>query len=121
VKSDMSDPLKDKAFSFALRIVKLSQFLHDEKREFVLSRKVLDSGVNISLFIEEARQGETRADFLQKYSLANKEAFKTNLLLRLLVGGELINENQGRSLLDDCEELQKMLISAIKTTRNIPD
>ena len=121
MKSDMSDPMKDKAFGFALRIVKLSRFLHDEKREFVLSRKVLDSGVNISLFIEEARQGENRADFVQKYSVANKEAFKTNLLLRLLHGGELISESQARSLLDDCEELQKMLISAIKTTRNIPD
>jgi four helix bundle protein len=113
----MADPLKEKGFAFSVRIMKLSQYLHQEKKEYVLSRKVLDSGVNISLCIEEARQGETRQDFLQKYSLANKEAFKTNLLLRLLQAGDWVNSKQCESLLSDCEELQKMLISAIKTTR----
>ena len=112
----MSDPLKEKAFAFALRIVKLAEYLH-EKKEFSLSKKVLDSGVNIGLFIEEARQGEDRADFRQKYSLANKEAFKTNYLLRLIFGGGFIPDKQFTSFLADCEELQKMLISALKTTR----
>lgn len=113
----MSDPLKEKAFAFALRIVRLAEHLQKEKKEFTLSRKVLDSGVNIGLFIEEARQGEDRADFRQKYSLANKEAFKTNYLLRLIFGGGFIPDKQFTSFLADCEELQKMLISALKTTR----
>ena len=113
----MSDPIKDKAFSFALRIVKLSDHLQKEHREFTLSRKVLDSGVNIGLFIEDARQGEDRSEFQQKYSIANKEAFKTNYLLRLIEGGGFINGGTSRSLIGDCEELQRMLISAIKTTR----
>ena|SRR5687768_8394989 len=113
----MSDPLREKAFAFALRIVKLSEFLQNEKREFTLSKKILDSGVNVGLFIEEARQGEDRIDFRQKYSLANKEAFKTNYLIRILEGGVFITNEAARSLLDDCEELQKMLISAIKTIK----
>ncbi len=113
----MADPLRDKSYAFALRIVKLSEYLHHEKKEFILSRKILDSGVNISLFIEEGRQGESRIDFQQKYSIANKEAFKTNLLLRLLRDGEFVSDAQAQSLIDDCEELQKMLISAIKTVR----
>ena len=117
MKSDMSDPLRDKAFTFALRIIKLSEFLHNEKKEFVLSKKILDSGVNVALFIEEARQGENRTEFLQKYSVANKEAFKSNLLLRLLHGSDFINEAHAKSILADCEELQKMLVSAVKTTR----
>lgn len=83
----------------------------------MLSRKILDSGVNISLFIEEARQGENRAEFQQKYSIANKEAFKTNLLLRILRDTGFIGEALANSLLTDCEELQKMLISALKTVR----
>jgi four helix bundle protein len=110
----MSDPLRDKSFLFALRIVKLSEYLQNEKREFTVSKKTLDSGVNIGLFIEEARQGEDRIDFRQKYSLANKEAFKTNYLIRILEGGELITSEASKSLLNHCEELQKMLISAIK-------
>lgn len=113
----MSDPLKEKAFAFALRIVKLSEFLQKERREFSLSKKVLDSGVNIGLFIEEARQGDDRNEFRLKYSIANKDAFKTNYLLQLIHGGGFITDEQSRSLLDDCEELQKMLISAIKKLR----
>jgi four helix bundle protein len=110
--------LLEKSYKFALRIVKLSQFLNDEKREFVLSKKILDSGTAIGVLIEEAQQGENRADFLQRYSVANKEAFKTNFWLRLLRDGGFLSEKQSQSLLDDCEELQKMLISAIKTTKS---
>lgn len=110
--------LLEKSYKFALRIVKLSQYLNDEKREFVLSKKILDSGTAIGVLIEEAQQGENRADFLQKYSIANKEAFKTNFWLRLLRDSRFLSEKQSQSLLDDCEELQKMLISAIKTTKS---
>ncbi|CAN5320794.1 four helix bundle protein [soil metagenome] len=110
--------LQEKSYKFALRIVKLSQYLNDEKHEFVLSKKILDSGTAIGVLVEEARQGENRSDFSQKLSIANKEAFKTNFWLRLLRDGEFLNETHAQSLLDDCEELQKMLISSLKTTRN---
>lgn len=101
-----------------MRILRLSEFLNNEKKEFVISRKILGSGANIGLLIEEGRQGENRADFVQKNSIANKEAFNTNLLLRLLRETGYITESQADSLLTDCEELQKMLISALKTARS---
>ncbi len=113
----MSDPLRDKSYTFALRIVRLSRFLQDEKKEYTLSRKILDSGVNIGLLVEEGKQGENRADFLQKFSVANKEAFRSHFLLRLLRDGDFLNDTQTRSLLSDCEELQKMLIATIKNVR----
>ena len=47
--------LQEKAYKFALRVVKLSEYLHNEKHEFVLSRKILDSGTNIALLIEEGK------------------------------------------------------------------
>ncbi len=71
----------------------------------------------MGLFIEEGKQGENRADFLQKYSLANKEAFKTHFILRLLRDGEYTTEALSASLLDDCAELQKMLVATLKTVR----
>lgn len=80
----MSDPLKEKSYAFARRIVKLCELLHKEKHEYVLSKKVLDSGVNVGLFIEEGKQGYDREDFRTKYAIANKEASKTSFLLRLL-------------------------------------
>lgn len=110
----MGDPLKEKSFAFALRITNLAEYMQKEKREFTLSRKILDSGVNIGLFIEEARQGDDRADFRQKYSLANKEAFKANFMLRLLNQSGFLTEEQFESIIFDCEELQKMLISSLK-------
>lgn len=113
----MGDILQEKSYKFALRIVKLGQFLNGERREFVLSKKVLDSGTNVGIFIEEGKQGENRADFVQKYSLANKEAFKAHFLLRLLRDSEFISEDQAESLLGDCEELQKLLIASLKTTK----
>ena len=88
------------------------------KAEYVLSRKILDSGTNIGIFIEEGKQGENRTDFLQKYSLANKEAFKTNFILRLLRDGNFIGEIQARSIISGCEELQKLLISSLKTAKS---
>lgn len=109
--------LQEKSYKFALRIVNLSEYLHEEKREFVLSKKILDSGTAIGVLVEEARQGENRADFLQKFSVANKEAFKTNFWLRLLRDSKFLSEQQAQSLLIDCEELQKMLISSLKTAR----
>ena len=110
--------LREKSYAFALRIVRLSQFLNDEKREFVLSKKVLDSGTAIGSLVEEARQGVNRADFGQRLAIAAKEDFKTNYWLRLLHDSLHITSEQADSLLFDCEELQKMLISSLKTTRN---
>ena len=110
--------LQDTAYKFALRIVKLSEYLNNEKREFVLARKVLDSGTNIAMFIEEARQSPEHSDFTSRYSLANKEGFKTNLWVRLLRDSDHINEKLAESLLADCVELQKMLISSLKTARS---
>ena len=109
--------LQEKSYKFALRIVKLSQYLNDEKHEYVLSKKILDSGTTIGVSIEEAKQGENKTDFLNKYSIANKEAFKTNFWLRLLRDGGFLSEKQSQSLLGDCEELQKMLISSLKTAK----
>jgi four helix bundle protein len=113
----MADPLREKAYAFALRIMSLCEYLHNEKHEYIVSRKFLDSALNVGLLLEEGKQAHDRADFLQKHSVATKEAFKCNFMLRLLRDKEYINAKLAASLLSDCEELQKMLISTVKTTR----
>lgn len=110
--------LQEKAYKFALRIVRLSEYLNNEKREFVFARKVLDSGTNVAMFIEEGRQSPDHSDFTSRYSLANKEAFKTNLWLRLLRDSDHVGEKLAESLLEDCVEIQKMLITSLKTARS---
>ncbi len=111
------DILQDKSYKFALRIVNLSEYLTADKKEYVLSKKILDPGTNIGLLIEEGKQGESRPDFIQKYSVANKEAFKSHFLLRLLRDSKFIKDSQADSLLSDCGELQGLLITSLRTAR----
>jgi len=113
-----SSILLEKSYAFALRVIKLSEYLTRERKEFVLSRKVLDSGTAIGALVEEARQGEDRAEFGQRLGLAAREAFKTNYWLRLLRDSDYVTDDQASSMLSDCEELQKMLIASRKTSRN---
>ena len=113
-----SSILLEKSYAFALRVIKLSEYLTRERKEFVLSRKVLDSGTAIGALVEEARQGEARAEFGQRLGLAAREAFKTNYWLRLLRDSDYVTDDQASSMLSDCEELQKMLIASRKTSRN---
>jgi four helix bundle protein len=111
------DILQEKAYAFALRIVKLCEYLNNEKKEFVLSKKLLDSGTNIGLFIEEGKQGENKPDFILKYSLANKDAFKSHFLLRLIRDSKYIGAKHAESFLHECGELQALLITSLRTAR----
>jgi len=99
--------LKTKSYKFALRMVKLFQYLSNDKKEFVLSKQVLRSGTSVGANIEEAYQGESKADFIHKLAIANKEAFETHYWLRLLRDSDLFESKIADSLLVDCDELQK--------------
>jgi four helix bundle protein len=96
--------LKDKSYDFALRAIKLSRFLTEEKREFVLSKQVLRSGTSIGANVEEAIQAQSKLDFIHKLSVSQKESFETHYWIRLLGDSQLINEKLAASLLDDCQQ-----------------
>ena len=110
--------LKNKGYSFAIRIVKLSQHLVTEHREFVLSRQVLKSGTAIGALIREAEFGQSRTDFRNKMSIALKEATETDYWLSLLHDTDYLNERLFFSLSRDCVELIKMLVATVKTTQS---
>ncbi|MDI6736869.1 MAG: four helix bundle protein, partial [bacterium] len=76
--------LKDKSYQFALEIIKLAQFLMSDKKEFVLSKQVLRSGTAIGALIREAEFGQSKSDFINKMSIALKEANETIYWLELL-------------------------------------
>lgn len=109
--------LKTKSYAFALRIVKLSRYLTTEKHDFVLSKQVLRPGTSIGANIEEANQAQSGKDFVHKLSIALKEATESNYWLRLLKDSDTLEPKLAASLLNDCEELQKMLTAAIKTSK----
>ncbi len=111
------NPLKDKSYQFAIRIVKLSQFLQQDKKEFVLSKQVLRSGTAVGVLFREAEYGQSRADFTNKMSISLKEANETEYWLSLLKDTDFINENQFVNLQSDCKELIAMLVSTVKTSK----
>ena len=110
--------LRTKAYDFAVRTVKLSRYLVEEKHENVLSKQVLRSGTSIGANVEEANHGQSRKDFVHKLSIALKEATETNYWLRLLRDSETLEKKIAESLINDCEEIQKILTASIKTTKN---
>lgn len=110
--------LKDKSYKFALRMIKLFQHLAKEKKEYVLSKQVLRSGTSVGANIAEAYQGESKADFIHKFAIANKEAFETHYWLRLLSDSELIAPKLANSLIADCSEIEAMLVASIKTAKS---
>lgn len=109
--------LKDKSYSFALRIVKLYKYIVSEKKEYVLSKQILRAGTSIGANVEEANHAQSKADFIHKLSISQKEAFETDYWLRLLRDSEYLTETQADSLLNDCRELQKLITASIKTAK----
>jgi four helix bundle protein len=106
----------DKSFAFAVRVVRLYKHLCDEKREFVLSKQLLRCGTSIGANISEAQQGQSKKDFLMKMNISLKECSETKYWLRLLTATDYLNENESRSIMFDCVELEKLLTSIVKTS-----
>ncbi len=109
--------LREKSYKFALRTVKLYQFLAKEKKEFVLSKQVLRSGTSIGANIEEANQAQSKPDFIHKLSISQNESFETNYWLRILLDSDFLPAKLAASLLEDCEEIQKLITTSIKTAK----
>jgi four helix bundle protein len=110
--------VKFKSYSFAIRIIKAYKFLNSEQKEFVLSKQMLCSGTAIGALIREAEHAESKADFIHKFSIALKEANETAYWLMLLHDTDYIDDKSFTSINVDCQELIKMLISIIKSSKN---
>ncbi len=109
--------IAEKSFRFAVRIVKLGQFLTNEKKEFILSRQIIKSGTSIGANIEEADGGQSKADFIAKCQISYKEAKETKYWIRLLEETGYINPPLSNSLLNDCQEIIRIIQSILKTTK----
>ena len=113
----MEQTVAQKSFSFAVRIVKLKKHLNTQKKEYVLSKQLLRAGTSIGANIAEAEQAQSKADFISKMNIALKEAVETNYWLRLLQASDYLTNTEFSSIHSDCRELEKMLTSIIKTTK----
>lgn len=107
----------DKSKAFALRIIRLYQYLKNEKSEYVLSKQLLRSGTSIGANVKEAIRGQSRADFYAKLNISLKEASETEYCLELLHESEYIEEKAFNSIYADCQELIKLLVAITKTQK----
>ncbi len=105
--------VKDKSFNFAIRIIKLYQFLTTKKKEYILAKQILRCGTSIGANIEEATGGVSKADFKNKLSIAYKEARETKYWLRLICATEYINKKMFDSIFNDCDEIIGILYTII--------
>ena len=111
------NPLLDKSLLFAARIVKLNKYLTKEKKETVIAKQIIRSATSIGANANEAIYGQSKADFIAKLQISLKETAETEYWLRLLILSEYITDKEGNSLLDDCLEIKRILISTLKTAK----
>ena len=108
-----------KSKAFALRIIKLYQFLTEIKHEFVISKQLLQSGTSIGANAREAERGQSKADFYAKFNIALKEADETAYWLELLHESNYLDETLFKSIYADCDELIRLLVSITKTQKRV--
>ena len=113
----MDNSIQEKSFRFAVRIVKLCRYLQNEKKEFILTKQLLRSGTSIGANVSESQQAQSRADFTSKLNIALKEAVETDYWLRLLYETGYLTKTQFVSIISDCDELEKLLVTIVKSTK----
>ena len=109
--------LLDKALKFAVRIVKLHNYLIKEKKETIISKQIVRSGTSIGANANEAVYGVSKADFIAKLQISLKETAETEYWLRLLMLSDYLTEQKGESLLNDCLEIKRILVSTLNTAK----
>jgi four helix bundle protein len=114
----MDNVIENKSFQFAIRIVRLYKFLCEEKKEYILSKQLLRAGTSIGANVTESQQAQSKPDFVSKISIALKEASETKYWIKLLGATEYLSENQTNSILDDCVEIEKILVTILKSAKN---
>ena len=114
----MAGVVYEKSYLFAVRVVNMYKFLCREHSEFVLSKQLLRSGTAIGALIREAKYAQSRADFINKNSIALKEANETDYWIDLLHDTGYLNQKMHEDIKKDINELISLLVSIVKSTKN---
>lgn len=114
---EKTNNLYDKAYAFAIKIIKVYQLLCKENKEMILSKQLMRAGTSIGANISEANGGISKADFSAKLSIAYKECLETKYWLSLLKDTNYLTEELFQNVYNDADELGKILFSILKTAR----
>lgn len=117
MQEEPNNPAVEKSYAFALQVVGAARQLQEVQREFSLSRQLLRSGTAIGVNVEEAVGAQSAGEFLSGMGTAYKETRETHYWLRLLHDSSYLETDQFQPLLDDCEELLRIIGSICKTSK----
>jgi four helix bundle protein len=109
--------IQTKSKAFAIRIVRMYQFLTEKKKEFVLSKQVLRSGTSIGANIAEAKYAVSKKEFVLKLQIALKECAETVFWLELLNETGFLTKREFSAIHPECEEILRLLTSSITTLK----
>jgi len=110
--------IKDKSFNFAIRIVNLYKFLCEEKKEYIISKQLMKSGTSIGANVSEADRAVSKKEFVNKSSIALKEANESQYWIELLYKTNYLDDVQYESLKKDIAEINKILVAIVKKSSN---
>ena len=113
----MKNIISEKSFEFAVKVVMLARELMEESREYELASQFMRSGTSIGANVAESQQAQSRKDFVSKMNIALKEAYETRYWLRLLERVDIERSAKYRALLEETEELIRILASIVKTSK----
>ena len=111
-----NNPITDKSFDFAVKVVNLARSIRD-KKEYELARQLLRCGTSIGANVAEAQKSQSDKDFLAKMYIAYKEASETEYWIRLLYATGIISDSQYQDTIKDAQEILKILSSITKTMK----
>jgi four helix bundle protein len=109
--------LKEKSFAFAVRMVNLYKYLKNQHSEYIIPQQLIRSGTSVGALIREAEHAESTKDFIHKLNISLKEINESKYWLDLLIATDYLTKEMFDSLNRDCEELLKLLIASVKTSK----
>ncbi|MHA7610697.1 four helix bundle protein [Elizabethkingia meningoseptica] len=107
--------IKQKSFNFAIRIIKLYQYLSNDKKEFILSKQILRSRTSIGAMVRESEHAQSKSDFIHKLSIAQKEINETIYWLELFQATDYLSKQEFESINEDAVEIIKLITSITLT------
>jgi four helix bundle protein len=119
--NNVKNDIRKRSYLFSLRIFKICKYLENDKTARIIASQLLRSGTSVGANVEEASSGQSRKDFMSKMTISLKEAKETNYWLRLVRDSDTVPEEKIADLIDESEQLIKIIAKIIVTCKKSLD
>jgi four helix bundle protein len=110
--------LEERLINFALQTMGVSQNVQDTYNATNLANQLVRSGSSVALNYGEAQGAESRKDFIHKLRIVQKELRETQVCLKMLERGKLLNQNADcQDEIKECGELVAIITASITTSK----